>query len=58
MISLKSKREIELMRDAGRIVAEVLAELRLYCRAGVTTRELNRVAEEKTFKAGAKPLFK
>ena len=58
MISLKSKREIELMRDAGKIVAEVLAELRLQCRVGVTTRELNRVAEAKTAKAGAKPLFK
>jgi len=58
MISLKSKREIELMRDAGRIVAEVLAELRLHCRVGVTTRELNRIAETKTAKAGAKPLFK
>jgi methionyl aminopeptidase len=58
MISLKSKREIELMRDAGRVVAEVLAELRLHCRAGVTTRELERVAEAKTAKAGAKPLFK
>ena len=58
MISLKSKREIELMRDAGRIVAEVLDELRSCCRAGVTTRELNRMAEAKTSKIGAKPLFK
>ena len=58
MISLKSKREIELMRDAGRVVAEVLAELRLHCRIGITTRELDRVAETKTIKAGAKPLFK
>jgi methionyl aminopeptidase len=58
MISLKSKREIELMRDAGRVVAEVLAELRLHCRAGVTTRELDRIAETKTTKAGATPLFK
>ena len=58
MISIKSKREIELMRDAGRIVAEVLAELRLHCRVGVTTRELDRIAETKTTKAGAKPLFK
>ena len=58
MISLKSKREIELMRDAGRIVAEVLAELRLHCRSGVTTRELDKIAENKSTKAGAKPLFK
>ena len=58
MISLKSKREIEFMRDAGRIVAEVLAELRLQCRPGVTTRELDKVAETKAAKAGARPLFK
>ena len=58
MIYLKSKREIEIMRDAGKIVAEVLSELCHYCCAGVTTRELNQVAETKTVKAGAKPLFK
>jgi methionyl aminopeptidase len=58
MINLKSKREIEIMRDAGHIVAEVLAELRLYCKAGITTRELDRVAEEKTAQRGAKPAFK
>jgi methionyl aminopeptidase len=58
MISLKSKREIEIMRDAGRIVAEVLAELRIHCRPGITTRELDRIAEARAVKAGAKPLFK
>jgi len=58
MISLKSKREIDLMRDAGRIVAEVLAELRESCKAGVTTRELNRIAEKRAAKSGAEPLFK
>jgi methionyl aminopeptidase len=58
MINLKSKREIEIMRDASRIVAEVLEELRRFCRIGVSTRELDRVAEEKTAQCGAEPAFK
>jgi len=58
MISLKSKREIEIMQDASRIVAEVLEELRSRCRPGITTRELDRIAEEKTIREGARPAFK
>lgn len=58
MINIKSKREIEIMRDASRIVAEVLAELRTQCRPGVMTRELDRIAEEKTLRHGGKPAFK
>jgi methionyl aminopeptidase len=58
MITLKSKREIEIMRDACQLVAAVLQELREHCKAGITTRELDRIAEEKTIKSGATPLFK
>jgi methionyl aminopeptidase len=58
MIILKSKREIVIMRDASRIVAEVLEELRHYCKAGVLTRELDTIAEEKTAQQGAEPAFK
>jgi methionyl aminopeptidase len=58
MINLKSKREIEIMRDASCIVAEILEDLRLFCRAGMSTRELDRLAEEKTQKHGAEPAFK
>lgn len=58
MINLKSKREIEIMRNASRIVAEVLAELRSRCKPGVMTRELDRVAEEKAVRQGGKPAFK
>jgi len=58
MITLKSKREIEIMRDASRIVAEVLEDLRSRCRAGVATRELDRLAEERTAKHRAEPAFK
>jgi methionyl aminopeptidase len=58
MINYKSRREIEIMRDASRIVAEVLEELRSRCRPGVMTRELDRIAEEKTVRHGGKPAFK
>jgi len=58
MITLKSKREIETMREASRIVGAILEELRPYCRPGITTRELDRLSEEKTRQRGAKPAFK
>jgi methionyl aminopeptidase len=58
MISLKSPREIEVMRAANLIVAEVLAQLREHVRPGVTTAELDRMAEELTRQRGAVPAFK
>lgn len=58
MIQLKSPDEIEIMRAANRIVAEVLAELRSRVAPGVTTGELDRVAEEMTLRRGAVPAFK
>ena len=58
MIFLKSPQEIEIMRSANLIVAEVLAELRRHVHPGVTTAELDRVAEEMTRRRGATPAFK
>lgn len=58
MVTLKSKREIEIMRDAGRIVAEILQILRTQCKAGATTRDLDRIAEEETLKRNAHTAFK
>jgi methionyl aminopeptidase len=58
MVTLKSKRELEIMRDAGRIVAEILLILREHCRLGVKTRDLDRIAEEETLKRDARPAFK
>jgi methionyl aminopeptidase len=58
VILLKSRQEIELMRAANGIVAEVLAEVRSHVRAGVTTAELDALAEELTRKKGARPAFK
>ncbi len=58
MVMLKSRRELEIMRDAGKIVAEVLLILRERCRSGIRTRDLDRIAEEETLKRGALPAFK
>lgn len=58
MIALKSSREIEIMRRANIIVAEVLQELKKRVAPGVTTLELDAVAEEMTLKKKAIPAFK
>ncbi|MCZ6683779.1 MAG: type I methionyl aminopeptidase [Planctomycetota bacterium] len=58
MLILKSPREIELMRAAGRVVYSVLQRLRELIRPGVTTSELNGVAEDIITRAGGEALFK
>ncbi|WP_366923242.1 type I methionyl aminopeptidase [Metallumcola ferriviriculae] len=58
MITLKSDRELEYMRDAGRIVAETHLELEKAIRPGITTKELDIIAEKYILSQGAKPAFK
>ncbi len=58
MIELKSREEIARMRAASAVVAEVLATLRDHAKPGVTTGELDAIAEDLTRKRGAKPAFK
>ncbi len=57
-IVLKSAREIELMRQAGRLVWQILERMGELVRPGVTTGELNEVAEQMIADAGASALFK
>lgn len=58
MIVLKSRREIALMREAGRIVAEAHERIRQLAVPGVSTAELNRAVEEVYRRYDAEPLFK
>jgi len=58
MITIKTKQEIELMREAGKRVAEVLDEVTHLIRPGVTTAELDAFAEEKCRKLKVIPAFK
>jgi methionyl aminopeptidase len=58
VISRKSPREIGQMRRAGRVVAEVLALMESEIRPGISTSELDRMAEAHIKRAGATPSFK
>ena len=58
MITIKSKREIELLSIAGNIVYETHQYLKDYIKPGVTTEELDRLAEEFIKKHDATPSFK
>jgi methionyl aminopeptidase len=57
-IIIKSEREIEIMRQAGRIVATVLDILSRGLKAGMKTKELDIIAAEEVKRLGAKPSFK
>ncbi len=54
MIHIKSKSEIQKMRDAGKLTAEVLQEIGLRVKAGVSTLELNDFAEHYTVIKGGR----
>jgi methionyl aminopeptidase len=58
MIELKNKDQLELMRQAGRIVAEVLEIMREMVKPGVTTEELDKAAEKHIRECKAIPAFK
>jgi methionyl aminopeptidase len=58
VIICKSPAEIARMRAANALVADVLVELRGLVKAGVTTAELDAVAEDRVRRAGAVPAFK
>ncbi len=58
MIFLKTEEEIDLLRASNLLVAKALAEVAKLIRPGVTTRELDKVAEEFIRDNGAIPTFK
>jgi methionyl aminopeptidase len=57
-ITLRSRREIELIRKAGAVVADVLSKLHEVAKPGVTTGQLDSIASQITARAGAVALFK
>ncbi len=58
MVTLKSRREIAILRRANRAVAAALQALREAVEPGITTLELDRIAEDVLARHGAKPAFK
>ena len=57
MIQIKTPQEIELMRGAGLVVARAIGAVRAAVRPGVTTGELDAIAEDTIRSAGAIPSF-
>ncbi len=58
MILIKTPAEIAALREGGRKLAEILEKLKEAVQPGVTTKELDRLAESLIFSAGGKPAFK
>ena len=56
-ISIKSEREIELMKEAGRILALTHEELKKAIKPGITTYEIDKLGEEVIRSYGCIPSF-
>ena len=57
MISIKSKQEIEYMKQAGKIAYDLLTELKDVIKEGITTKEIDDFAYDFIVSRGAKPAF-
>lgn len=58
MIVIKSKREIELMREPCKVTAELLKELEDFVKPGLSTKDISDFAEKRIEAHGMKPTFK
>jgi len=58
MVPIKSKSEIEIMKEGGKILAGIMKELKNRVRPGVSTKELDRLAESLILKSGSQCSFK
>ena len=58
MVSIKSEREIQLMREAGRILAAVLEELEKALKPGMSTMDVDKLGEHLIRNHGCIPSFK
>lgn len=58
MINIKNADEIEKIRRSCKIVAEVLKEIEPYVKEGISTLEIDKIAEDLLIKKGAQPAFK
>lgn len=58
MISIKSEREIQIMREGGKILAQIMKELKKKVELGITTEYLDKVARDLVLKYKGIPSFK
>ena len=57
MIYIKSEKEIELMRVAGKVIANLFEVLEKAIKPGITTLELDRIAEEDFYWTGIHAIY-
>ena len=57
MISIKTPQEVAIMREGGHMLSVILKEVIAEVKPGISTGELDKIAETKIVKAGAKPAF-
>lgn len=57
-INIKTKKEIEVIEEGGRILARLMKRLEEMAKPGIATKELDRVAENLILESGATPAFK
>ena len=57
MIKVKTKEEIEIMRESGQILARTLDLLKNEIRPGISTKHLDKIANEYIISCGGKPAF-
>lgn len=57
-IKIKTREEIKIMAEGGRLLAKIMQELEKEVKPGTATKELDRVAETLVLKSGGKPSFK
>jgi methionyl aminopeptidase len=58
MVTIKSEKEIQIMAEAGKILASVMKKIEKMAKPGITTLELDRACEALILLHGAKPAFK
>jgi len=58
MIPIKTPEEIKTMAEGGKILAKIMKELEKKIEPGITTKELDKLAEELVFKYGGECSFK
>ncbi len=58
MIPIKSNKEIEILEEAGRLLAGIINEIKRSLKPGAVTRDIDKLAEELIRKKNARPAFK
>lgn len=58
MVNIYIEKEIEIMKQGGSILAKIIKKVAKHAKPGITTKELDKVAQDLIFSYGAKPAFK